>query len=189
MLKTAREELKINQEFFQINGEPWDAYKQHPGIDSICKLLDSFEDNKDFWLVFELCGKPLSKLLYSTKGQFFKGQRIYEVKQDQRVYEILQANQCAEFKKIVSSILQALCLLKKAGIVHCDLKAENILVSIDYYRKIVDSVKVIDFGSSFEFDKVNTRLEVTTPEYLPPEVLEFMDWKQVNMMSMQYATD
>ena len=62
-------------------------------------------------------------------------------------------------------------------------------MSIDYYRKIVDSVKVIDFGSSFEFDKVNTRLEVTTPEYLPPEVLEFMDWKQVNMMSMQYATD
>ena len=80
-------------------------------------------------------------------------------------------------------------MLKIAGLVHSDLKAENILVEVDYELQKVTSVKIIDFGSSFDFDKVNQKIEITTPEYLPPEILEFMEWKQINMLSMQFATE
>jgi dual specificity tyrosine-phosphorylation-regulated kinase 2/3/4 len=35
--------------------------------------------------------------------------------------------------------------------------------------------KLIDFGSAFKFTQVNNRIQVTTPEYLPPEVLASLD--------------
>jgi serine/threonine protein kinase len=37
------------------------------------------------------------------------------------------------------------------GLVHSDLKPENILLDIDHINKKVKSVKIIDFGSSFNF--------------------------------------
>ena len=96
------------------------------------------------------------------------------------VCQILERNNCKEFKKIIRRVLQGLCLLDEAGIVHCDLKTENILVSFDHRRQIVSSVKIIDFGASLSIEKVNTEVEVTTPEYLPPEILEFVDFRMMN---------
>ena len=48
-----------------------------------------------------------------------------------------------------------LSLLAKIGLVHCDLKSENILISFDFKKQIVCSVKIIDFGTSFGFKTVN----------------------------------
>ena len=62
------EELKAYRRFFKYNGEPYDTYKDMPGINSLCTLIDSQEDKSDLWLVFELCGKSLSKVLFQTKG-------------------------------------------------------------------------------------------------------------------------
>ena len=138
-------------------------------------MIDCIDDKNDLWLVFELCGKPLSKVLFPTKGQFFKGERIYEVQQDMQICEILEQDHCREFKKIIKRVLEGLQLFQDAGLVHCDLKTENILVSFDLQKKIVSSVKLIDFGTSFSFEKINKSIEVTTPEYLPPEILEYVD--------------
>ena len=63
--------------------------------------------------------------------------------------------------------------------VHSDLKSDNVLIEFDYRQKVVRSVKVIDFGSSFEFSNVND-IDNTTPEYLPPEVLDFMGFRNMN---------
>ena len=52
-------------------------------------MLGSQEDKQDLWIVYELCGTPLSKLLLNHKGQFYKGERIYEVTQDPMVQHIL----------------------------------------------------------------------------------------------------
>ena len=71
------------------------------------------------------------------------------------------------------------------GLVHCDFKTENVLVSLDYDKKIVSSVKIIDFGSSFDFENVNKKVEITTPEYLPPEILDFIDFRMMNMVARQ----
>ena len=57
-------EVKIARSFYQPGGEPHEAYKDHPGLESMCKLLAQSEDKNDLWLVYELCGKPLSKLLF-----------------------------------------------------------------------------------------------------------------------------
>ena len=37
----------------------------------------------------------------------------------------------------------------------------------------VESLKVIDLGSAFEFKQINMAVEITTPEYMPPEILDF----------------
>ena len=34
---------------------------------------------------------------------------------------------------------------------------------------------MIDFGTSFKFEDIMTSLYVTTPEYLPPEVLQYLE--------------
>jgi serine/threonine protein kinase len=47
---------------------------------------------------------------------------------------MLEANNCFEFKKIIKKILEALDLMKIVGVVHCDLKSENILIDIDHVK-------------------------------------------------------
>ena len=64
---------------------------------------------------------------------------------------------------------------------HADLKPDNILVSFDG-TKITD-LKLIDFGSAFIFSEARS-IPATTPEYLAPEVLSFMDkWSKGAMSS------
>jgi serine/threonine protein kinase len=69
---------------------------------------------------------------------------------------------------MVQMLLGALDLIQKVGIVHGDLKPENILIQIQDNK--VTSLKVIDFGSSFEY--TDMKMEISTPEYLPPEILQ-----------------
>ena len=38
----------------------------------------------------------------------------------------------------------------------------------------IKDIKLIDFGSAFEFHNV-TQITSTTPEYLAPEILEFLE--------------
>jgi len=130
--KTAYSEIALYNTFFDSSGQLKEAYQGHPGIHSLCLLLDHIEDKNDLWLVYQLCGKPLNKMLYSTKGQFFNNQRIYEVNQNEDTFSILEENNGAQFKIIIIKLLYALCLLAKAGIVHCDLKAENVLIEINH---------------------------------------------------------
>lgn len=145
-------EVKLNSLFYDPRtGQAHPKFQGHPGLMSICRMYGMQEDKNDLWLIFELCGRPLSKILLQTKGQFFKGERIYEVQQDVSVMRILERNNAQQFKKIVMRLLQGLSLLHVAGLVHCDLKSENVLVSFDPERGIVSSVKIIDFGTSFNF--------------------------------------
>jgi len=53
----------------------------HAGMAHVGLLMDCVEDKKDVWLVYELCeGKNLNEALFEVKGEFYKGERIYEVK-------------------------------------------------------------------------------------------------------------
>ena len=38
------------------------------------------ESRQDQWLMYELGGTPLTKMLYELKGEFINGERIYNVR-------------------------------------------------------------------------------------------------------------
>lgn len=65
--------------------------QKYPGIKSITKLMDVVEDSKDLWLIYELGGQSMSKLLFDVKGEFHKGERIYHV-QHMKMYQALKSN-------------------------------------------------------------------------------------------------
>lgn len=147
----------------------------------MCKLLDSKDEKQDLWLVFELCGRPLSKSVFEVKGEFFKGERIYSVIQRERIFKIFEQNGCEVFKEFVRSITRMLNIFQTNGIVHSDLKPENILIKINNEGTTFD-YKIIDLGSSFHFSKVTTDIDLTTPEYLSPDILEYLESKQGSLV-------
>ncbi|TNV73436.1 hypothetical protein FGO68_gene9878 [Halteria grandinella] len=175
-LDSGYRELQINKGYFNAGGQISDKFSSHPGIQVLCRFLDSYEDKQDLWLVFELCGKPLSKQLYEVKGEFFKGERIYSVVHDDALFFRFEESNCKLFKILIERLAQALQLLQVSGNVHSDLKSENIML-INKNDGEID-FKIIDLGSGFPFAKINDYLETTTPEYLPPEILEFIEQKQ-----------
>ena len=144
--------------------------EEFPGIKYIAELLDVNEDKNDLWLTYELGGMTLTKNLFEVKGEFFKGERVYHCSY-QNFYYALKTNRDVLID-FMTRMLQVFELLAALDIVHADLKPDNILVDFDG-EKIRD-LKIIDFGSSFIYSEATT-ISMSTPEYLSPEVLKFID--------------
>ncbi|CAL9038460.1 unnamed protein product [Musa banksii] len=96
-----------------------DAAKHH-----IVRILDYFVFQRHLCISFEMLGSNLYELI---KMNHFKGFSL----------SIVQM-----FSK---QILHALIVMKDAGIIHCDMKPENILISTSVKPT---EIKVIDFGSA-----------------------------------------
>ncbi|KAI7864774.1 kinase-like domain-containing protein [Spinellus fusiger] len=67
---------------------------------------------------------------------------------------------------MAQQLLDALCVLKSARVIHADLKPENILLK----RLNSNELKVIDFGSSF-YEKERLHAYIQSRFYRSPEVL------------------
>ena len=63
---------------------------------------------------------------------------------------------------------------------HSDLKPENILIDLDENNNV--KLKIIDLGSSFNFQKTSSSIELTTPEYLAPDILDFLENKNTFLL-------
>ena len=111
-------------------------------------LIDSVEDRKDLWLIYELCeGRTLNELLFEVKGEFYKGERLYKVHHGPFYHDVrMNLNLLRDF---LSRMCDALSLFAKLSIVHADLKPDNIIVDYDPESKQILSLKIIDLGSSF----------------------------------------
>ena len=124
----------------------------HPGMKSIARLIDQIEDKQDLWLVYEVGSHSLSRHLADVKGEFYKGERIYNVSH-QHFYKSL-----ARDKRILGTLIRKISetfeVLSRFSIVHSDIKPDNILVKLNESGTDVESIKLIDFGSAFQFDNV-----------------------------------
>ena len=69
---------------------------------------------------------------------------------------------------------QALDLLQSKSLVHGDINPENISIKLSENGQLVESIKLLDFGSSFKFES-EMNISESTAEYLSPEVLLFFE--------------
>ena len=111
-------------------------------------LVDCIEEKKDLWLIYELCpGRTLNELCFEVKGEFYKGERLYKVQHGDFYYAIRQNT--ALLRDFVARMSDALGLLGKLSIVHADLKPDNIIIDYNAQTQRIESLKLIDLGSSF----------------------------------------
>lgn len=86
--------------------------------------------------------------MFHIKGEFYKGERIYFI-HHQELYREVKNNKVL-LRQLLQKIFEALDLLQENGIVHADLKSDNILVT--FKDKQITDVRIIDFGSAFIFE-------------------------------------
>lgn len=140
----------------KVETEIFDALDQkvtgnHKGHNFISHLTDQINEPKDLWLAYEVGGNSLSKMLFDVKGEFHNGERIYFVNHQDFYYDV--KNNKMLLRQFLLKLMLAFDLLQSQGIVHADIKSDNILVS--YNKDEITNVKLIDFGSAFLFERAN----------------------------------
>lgn len=133
---------------------------QHPNI---IRLVDVFETFEEYYLVLEyLQGGDLFDYLKS---------RDFNISEDQQ-------------RKFLGELTHAMKFLHDKGIIHRDLKLENVMMTTDHDTKA--STKLVDFGLSIILGPGQQKCEVYgTQGYIAPEM--FMKqpyYKEVDCWSL-----
>ena len=159
-IKTARNEIKILKYLNELNKE---------NCDIIPKLYEYYEDNNDIWFSYEKGGSSLSSLSFQIKGEFDRGERIYNIQKG--IFIKYLFSNIIQFKFFIKKILEGIDFINSQDIIHSDIKPENILIEYSYINNIfeIKKIKIIDYGSAFNY--LNTsNINSNTPEYLCPEI-------------------
>ena len=141
-----------------------------PGFGLVTPLAEKIEDDHDLWLVYESGSKTMSQRMCSIQAENKGNVRVYNLVH-QSFYKCLKRDKTILADFIVK-MAQALDLIQEAGLVHSDIKPDNILIKLEPRNSKIQSLKIIDYGSSFQFK--NMKVTGTTPEYLAPEVLKYL---------------
>ena len=121
----------------------------HSGLNhpSILRFYASFEDRQAFYIVMEHAEK--GDLLNYIKRKYGGTMSLPDFR-----------------SRVLTPLLKALSYLHQQGIIHRDVKPENILVVRD------GSVKLCDFGFSINSYDERPKSYVGTLEYMAPEILK-----------------
>jgi len=115
--------------------------------ENVIKLYEVYETEKSIYLVLELLqGRSLQEIL--KKGGFKDNE--------------------PRMMNVISSILEALAYLASKGVMHRDLKPDNILLDK------TDKIKIVDFGLATFIDVPEFIFKKCgTPGYIAPEVFKY----------------
>ena len=165
VLQIANNEINILMKLNENNTE-----KEEKKCDLIPEIYETYEDNNDIWFSFEKGGLSLSTLTFNIKGIFEKGERLYHIQKGE--FLVLLFKNIKQFKLLIRKILEGIDYINKKGIIHSDIKPENILVQYIKNNDILEitSIKIIDYGSAF-YSSNQSPLISNTPEYLCPEIM------------------
>ena len=144
--------------------------EQNNKCNLIPKIYESYEDNNDIWFSFEKGGLSISSLTFNIKGIFEKGERLYHIQKGE--FLLLLFKNIKQFKLLFRKVLEGIDYINKRGIIHSDIKPENILVQYTKNNDILEisSIKIVDYGSAF-YTSNQSPLISNTPEYLCPEIM------------------
>jgi serine/threonine protein kinase len=143
----------------------------------LVNLIDYIEDRDDIWIVCQKGGKSFTSLIFKIKGEFLNNERIYNVKKGKFLTDIF--DNINHFKFIIRRLLEFLKYLEVNGIIHCDIKPDNILISYSYNNDgslHITDLKVIDFGSAL-YSNNPEKFSSNTPEYMSPEINDIVEKK------------
>lgn len=185
--KKNKSEISLNdsKKEIEIINKLLDKNKNPEGEEYITKLVESYEDNQDIWMIFDKGGKSLGSLMFKIKGEFMNSERIYLIKKGKFFKHLFYDENNENFKNFFRKLLEMLVFLNNLNqTVHCDIKPENIVFDYNYnsdFNEYInyDSLKLIDFGSAFEIKDPNN-FSSNTPEYMPPEITELIEKKVSN---------
>jgi serine/threonine protein kinase len=183
VLQIAKNEIDILTKLNQ-NGD------EEEKCDLIPKIYEMYEDNNDIWFSFEKGGLSITTLTFNIKGIFEKGERLYHIQKGE--FLVLLFKNVKQFKLLIRKILEGIDYINKKGIIHSDIKPENILVQYTKNNDVLDisSIKIVDYGSAF-YTSNESPLISNTPEYLCPEIMtnnkEFI--KELNKGNYTNAID
>lgn len=119
-----------------------------PGNDHVCRLYDKHQDNHGFYLAMEL----------------INGSDILDHLNDEGSFGEKDAS------KLMEQLSDALCYIHSKGLIHGDLKPENLMLTSEDSTEA--QLKVVDFGSS---SSIVSKHPASAPRtitivYSPPEV-------------------
>lgn len=173
----------------------------HLSLDKATKSMvigvrDYIEDSNDIWIVFEKGGSSVSGLIFKLKGEFLNGERIYSIKKGYFLKFLF--DDLNNLKIFIRKMLKFIEFLNSNGVVHCDLKPDNILIeynaTIDYKTdksikdNLFNKMRIIDFGSAFFVDNPE-KFSSNTPEYMSPEINDNINNFLQNLKSYPWAID
>ena len=165
----------LKEDILQISKNEINVLKKlnEDECDLIPKIYETYEDSSDIWFSFEKGGVSLSSLSFNIKGIFEKGERIYQIQKGE--FLIMLFKNLSQFKFFVKKIIEGIDYINKKGIIHSDIKPENILVQFNINNEPeknleINSVKIVDYGSAFYLEN-KSPLITNTPEYLCPEIM------------------
>ena len=126
--------------------------RNNGGHPHICSLKEIYEDGRYYYMVLDLVsgGEMFEHLI--TLGAYSE----------------------ADASRLVKEVAAALSFLHGIGIVHGDLKPENLMLSTD--RTEDSTIKIVDFGCAQISEDCGSVISKSsagnTPAYCPPEILE-----------------
>ncbi|CAD8171056.1 unnamed protein product [Paramecium octaurelia] len=141
-------------------------------IVKMAKINDQSKLQQDLKIVFELNQQKYKSILEIDEVYKDSNEIIFVMKYCRERNNALEIE---ETKYIMKRLLKGVKHLHKLGIIHRDLKLDNIVLE---NQNDLKSIKIIDFGFAVEIG-YQTQVRCGTPGYIAPEILNQEDYDEL----------